>query len=243
MRTRWHEMWGSGRGPVTRLAPQSRILVGAALFGACLTAPARSPAGAGFIGATALGWLLACGMPRRAAGSFLFLGLAMFLPYFLLVPFLGGSRTAVPTDILVHGLAGVLVAAAGVTTLSLSDFRRGLLALPLPRVATAVVVQIVHQASELVSETGRVMGALAVRGGSGGGRAARRALVSLPRVWLPRVVGRAERVAAAMELRGYAEADLRVFGRRPLRAEDLAAIAGGLAWLAVAAGLRWRLFG
>jgi cobalt/nickel transport system permease protein len=243
MRTRWHEMWGSGRGPLIRLAPQSRILTGTALFAACLTAPARSAAGAGFIGATVLGWMLACGMPRRAAGSFLVLGLAMFLPYVLLVPFLHGSQAAVPADILIHGLAGTLVAAASVTALSLSDFRSGLLALPVPRVATAVVIQIVHQTSELVSETGRIMGALAVRGGSGRGKALRRALASLPRVWLPRIVGRAERVAAAMELRGYAEADLGVFGGRPLRAADFGALAGSLALFGIAAGLRWRLFG
>jgi energy-coupling factor transporter transmembrane protein EcfT len=243
MRTRWHEMWGSGRGPVTRLAPQSRILVGAAVFAACLTAPARSPAGAGLIGATVLGWIAACGMPGRAARSFLFLGLATFLPYFLLIPLPASVRAAVPFDILVHGLAGTLVAAASITALSLSDFRSGLLALPLPWAVTAVVVQIVHQTGELVSETGRIMGALAVRGGSGGGKALRRALSSLPRVWLPRVVGRAERVAAAMELRGYAEADLRIFGGRPLRAADLAALAGGLVLLGVAVALRWRFIG
>jgi energy-coupling factor transporter transmembrane protein EcfT len=248
-------MWGCGRGPAGRLAPQTRILAGAILFAAGLTSPAGTVPGIALAAATTLGWITACGMPRRAARSFVFLGLAMFLPYFLLVPVLMKGRAfapdwaglarviAAPWDVFLHGLAGMLVAAATVTALSASDLRRGLLALPVPRVVAAVLIQIVHQTAELLAETGRVAAALAVRGASGGGRAALRVLTSLPRVWLPRIIGRADRVAAAMEIRGYAETDLRVLGRSTIGLADFAVVIAVLGLLVLAAALRWRWIG
>jgi energy-coupling factor transporter transmembrane protein EcfT len=255
MRTPWHDTWGCGRGPAVRLAPQSRLLAGGILFVACLTAPAGTVAGIALIMATTLAWIAACGMPRRAARSFIFLGLAMFLPYFLLVPFLAkGPRGAsvgtwlarafaAPWNVFLHGLAGMLLAAATVTALSASDLRRGLLALPVPRVIAAVLIQIVHQTAALLTETGRLVAAAAVRGGSGGGKAALRILASLPHVWLPRIIGRAERVASAMELRGYAATDLRILGRVSFGAADIAVVVATLGVLALAAALRWRWIG
>ncbi|MFH1267260.1 MAG: CbiQ family ECF transporter T component [Planctomycetota bacterium] len=252
MWTSWHDIWGSGRGPAARLAPQSRILAGTIVFAACLTAPALSAPGVALIAATTAAWVAACGLPVRTARSFALLGLAMFLPYFLLLPLLvkGPSVTspgtgwagalAAPWDILLHGMAGVLVAGATISTLTGSDLRSGLLALPVPRVFTAILVQIIHQTSALLAETKRVAAAIAVRGASGSGRAALRALTSLPRVWLPRIVDRADRLAAAMEFRGYAEADLRVFGQRAVGAADAGVIALAVAVMALAAALRWR---
>jgi energy-coupling factor transporter transmembrane protein EcfT len=225
------------------------------LFAACITAPAGTVTGIIFIASISLGWIAACGMPRRVARSFVLLGLAMFLPYFLLVPLIVKGQSAAaagtglaqaiaaPWDVFLHGTAGMLLAAATVTVLSASDLRRGLLALPVPRVFAAVLIQIVHQTSELLSETKRVAAAVAVRGASGGGRAYLRVLTSLPRVWLPRIIGRADRVAAAMELRGYAETDLRVFGRTAARAADVATIVVVLGVLALAAAFRWRWIG
>lgn len=255
MQTPWHDIWGSGRGPAARLAPQTRILAGAALFAGCLTAPAGTLPGMAVIAATALAWIGACGVPRRALRSFVLLALAILLPYFLLVPLLmdgpaaagvGASlrrALAAPWDIFVHGVAGILIATATITVLSASDLRRGLLALPVPRILSAVLIQIVHQTSELLAETRHVVAAMAVRGATGSGRAALRAATSLPRVWLPRIIERADRVAAAMEFRGYAEADLRVFGRETLGAIDACVIALAAAILALAAALRWRWLG
>ncbi len=250
MRTPWHDLWGSGRGPAARIAPQSRIVAGAILFAACLAAPAERGAGIALIAATAAGWMGACGMPGKAVKSFAVLGLAAFLPYFLLAPLLAPPRAAVagwgrlaaalaaPWDVFLHGLAGLFVASATITALSASDLRRGLLALPLPRLVSAVIIQIVHQTAALLAETGSIASAAALRGGSGGLSAAWQVAASLPRVWLPRVIGRADRVAAAMELRGYAETDLRVLGRKTPRPADAAAVAAAFGVLILAAGLR-----
>jgi energy-coupling factor transporter transmembrane protein EcfT len=181
----------------------------------------------------------------------LLLGLGVFLPYFLLAPLMkmwpsAGFRPAgwgpaltVPWSLFLHGLAGLLVTMATTSVLSASDLRSGLLALPMPRTLTAILVQIVQQTHSLLSETKRMAAAMAVRGAAGGGRAAIRVLVSFPRVWLPRVVSRAERLAAAMELRGYAEADLGIFGRRPLGAADAGVVVLAAAVLALAVALRW----
>jgi energy-coupling factor transporter transmembrane protein EcfT len=250
MRTPWHEIGGSGRGPAARIAPQGRILAGALLFAACLVAPARTGPGVALIAAVAAAWMGACGTPWRTVRSFALLGLAMFLPFLLLAPYqalanlrgLAGPERwaralAAPWDVFYHGLAGLFIAAATMTVLSASDLRRGVLALPLPRAVAAILIQIVHQTSALLAETGRVAAAVAVRAGSG--PFAWKALASLPRVWLPRIVARADRVAAAMDVRGYAETDLRLLGRTPLRLADGAAIAAACGVLALAAGLRW----
>jgi energy-coupling factor transporter transmembrane protein EcfT len=50
---------------------------------------------------------------------------------------------------------------------------------------------------------------------------------------------RAERVAAAMDMRGYAEADLRILGGTTLGWPDWGALAGACLALALAAALRW----
>jgi len=250
MWTAWHEVWGCGRGPAARLAPQTRILAGAVLFAACLMSPALSVPGTVLISATTAAWVGVSGMPGRNLRFFALLGLAMFLPYLLLVPLIvkGPSvmssgadwveALAVPWGILLHGLAGLLIATATVSILTVSDLRGGLLALPLPRIFTAILVQIVHQTFVLLSETKRVSEAVAVRGGSGTWRAVVRMLTSLPRVWLPRIIGRADRVAAAMDLRGYTEADLRIFGQKEAGALDVGAMALAGVALAVAAILR-----
>ncbi len=250
MRALWHDLWGSGRGPAVRTAPRSRILAGALLFAACLAAPAGRVPGLALVAAVAAGWTAACGLPRRALKSFAALGLAMFLPYFLLVPLIvpavaagkGPARLAaalaVPWDVVFHGMSGLFVAAATASSLSVSELRRGLLALPLPRVLTAVLIQIVHQTSTLAAETGRIAAAIAVRGGTRGASTAWRVAAGLPRVWLPRVIGRAERVACAMELRRYADADLRLFGSDRLGPLDAGIMVLALGVLVLAAGLR-----
>ncbi|HQP38962.1 MAG TPA: hypothetical protein PLI95_27445, partial [Polyangiaceae bacterium] len=67
MRASLHGVWGCARGPVTRLAPPTRLVAGAGVFGACMIAPAATPIGSASIASIALSWLLACGVPWRVA--------------------------------------------------------------------------------------------------------------------------------------------------------------------------------
>jgi energy-coupling factor transporter transmembrane protein EcfT len=174
------------------------------------------------------------------------------LPYFLLLPLMPASpptsgrapapAIAVPCSILLRGLALMLISISTVASLTASDLREGLARLPVPRVVAAIVLQIVHQTATLLAETRQVASAMAVRGASTGFGTALRVLASLPQVWLPRIVVRAERVAGAMELRGYCDGELQSF--RPARAAlaDAAALVLGVVVLAVAVGIRlWRI--
>jgi len=211
----WPIVWGGARGPATSLSPRARLVAGAGAFAASMIAPSGGLPGVLFIGGLMLGWLAVCQPPLRLARATLLLGLTLFLPYFLLIPLLPGAPTssgaqlaralAVPTGILVRGLGGMMISVSTVSTLSVSDLREALVRLPVPGVIVEIVLQIVHQTETLVSETERIGSAMAIRGASTGVLTGWRVLASLPRVWLPRVIDRAERVAATMELRGFGE--------------------------------------
>lgn len=244
MRTSWHELWGCGRGPVKRLEPRARLLAGAGAFAACVLAPAATWPGTGVIGTTVLAWLAACRPPRKQALSALGLGCVLFGPVFLLVPLLpptpaGPGGFTVPWGVCAHGFGCLFVSLGTVAALGVADFHDGLERLPLPRLVRAILGQIVHQSGHLAAETRRLTAALAVRGASGGGAAALRLLSALPKVWLPRLLQRAERLAMAMEIRGY---DGTGPGPRrdPAKAADAAAPLLALAWAGAAAWLRWR---
>jgi len=248
MRTFWHDVWGCGRGPATRLAPPTRLAVGGIAMATCIIVPVLHPPGVLVLLGTALSWLAACRPPRRIVGLLVLVGLALFLPYFLLAPLLrsadsGGTAAwlhalEVPWGIFVRGLSGMLVSVATVTTLRLADLREALDRLRMPRLVSAILQQIIHQTAALAGETRRIAAAMTVRGASGGGRTAWRVLASLPRVWLPRVVLRAERVGAAMELRGYGEGTVPLGRRSPIGRGDVLAVFTAFMVLALAIVLR-----
>ncbi|MFH0921858.1 MAG: hypothetical protein V1913_16030 [Fibrobacterota bacterium] len=60
-------------------------------------------------------------------------------------------------------------------------------------------------------------------------------IAKFPVVWMLRIIQRAERVGAAMEVRGYDAAAACISDNRPLKASDLAAMGCLLSLLAVAA--------
>lgn len=237
-----HDVWGCARGPVAALAPPTRLATGAAAFAACMVAPAATLPGSLAVVGVVTVWLAMCRAPFRVLRAAFLLGLALFLPYFLLLPLLpdapavfSGSwrqALAVPWTILLCGMSGMLVSVATVTSLSASDLREALARMPVPTVVSAILLQIVHQTATLFYETRRVAAAMAVRGASSGAVAGWRVLASLPRVWLPRVAVRAERVADAMELRGFCDEELRPLRRVRLAAADVAALSAAAAVLA-----------
>ena len=242
MQTHWHDLWGCGRGPVVRLVPQIRLLLGGVAFATCMIAPATTLSGGLVIAATVSTWLIASWPPMKTVFGFSLLGLLLCVPTFLLLPLMppDSGGLSVPANLLVRGMSGVLISMATVTSVSVSDLREGLTRLPMPGIVSAIVVQIVHQTATLFYETKRVASAMAVRGASGGGRAAWQVLWSLPRVWLPRIVDRADRVADAMELRGYCDGETRTLRSSRVRAADWAALAVALAVLGLAVAIRVR---
>jgi len=244
MRTAWHDIWGCARGPVARLLPHARILAGTGVFAGCMAAPTLDPAGAGLAAGAAVLWMGACAPPFRAVRVMVVFGLVALLPYFALVALLGseapGTRStlAIAWDLFLRAMCGLVVSVATLTTLRASDLREGLVRLPVPEAVSAILLQIVHQTALLAYETSRVASAISVRGASAGHRTAWRLLASLPRVWLPRIVERADRVADAMELRGYCESNLGFSGRVRIRLADGVALL--LTWSVFAAALAIR---
>ena len=251
MRAFWHDLWGCGRGPAARLAPQTRLLAGAAALAAAMLAPPVDLRGMLVIAGASGSWLAACRPPLRVVRRVMALGTAVLLPYgvllalaWALAPGAGGAPTSwrqaltVAWSVLARGLAAVLVSLATAASLSGSDLRDGLARLPVPRVASSILLQMLHQSATLAQETRKIVSALELRGASSRATAAWRLLASLPRVWLPRVMGRAERVAAAMELRGICEHEA-----QPLRAVrmglfDAAVLASAAGVLALAVATR-----
>ena len=249
MRKSWHGLWGCARGPATRLTPQTRILTGLLLFAVCMSAPVTGLAGLACITGGTAAWLLLCRSPLGTIGRAVLLGLSFLLPAFLLTPLIRNApvgagwnwerSVAVPWSMLIRGLSGMLVTLGAVTALSASDLREGMMHLPIPRHISAILLQIIHQAGTLVDETRQVASAMAIRGASGAGRAAWRVLASLPQVWIPRVVVRAEEVAAAMEIRGYGQDTIPSFQGSRLRARDVVVLLLAAGLFGGAVVLRW----
>jgi cobalt/nickel transport system permease protein len=246
MRSSWHQVWGSAGGPVRALAPHARIIIGASLFATCMIAPATRWEGVVALAAVVMTWTALVRPPARIVRSTLLLGLVLFLPYFLLVPLIHDPAAddswlhalGVSWTVFFRGTTAMQVSVYTATALSASELRQGLSRLPVPRVVSAVLIQILHQTANLIHETRQVAAAIAVRGGTTGYRTSIRVLTSLPRVWLPRIVERAERVGAAMELRGYCERDLAVLGASTTSWRDLVAITLALATVAGVVALR-----
>jgi energy-coupling factor transporter transmembrane protein EcfT len=197
---------------------------------------------------TTLSWVIACRPPLQVARSVTLLGLVVFLPYFLLVLLIqaaGPGRGASwwhpfvsPWGVLLHGMTGMLISVSMATTLNPSDLRRGVLSLPVPGLVSAILLQIIHQTFELVYETKRMAAALSVRGASSGWRTSISVLSSIPKVWFPRLLVRADRVAAAMEVRGYCDLDHAALVRESTTHADAIALIGAAGVLVLAIAIR-----
>lgn len=237
------ESWGGGDGAARRLSPHVRLLCGVLIFfGATLT-PARLSALAFGI-ATVAGWICYCGLPRRRLRGALTLAVSLLLPLAVLtwaMAYLAGDKDAwrIPALIALRGTLGIVVVAATMATLDLAELRDALAALPLPQAVRALIVQVVQQTALLTDETRRLGAALRVRGVVSARFATRvRGLSALPVVWLMRLAVRAERVGAAMELRGFDGGG--GAQRVAVTRADRAALCLALLLLALAGWLRWR---
>jgi len=244
MKLAWHDAWGGARGMVMRLAPETRLVVACALVFACVASPVATGAGSALSGAVCVAWVRSCRPPWRVLRSALLLGTALFLPFVLLTPWLEAGvgslgRATAPWTIFLRGSSCLVVSLTAASTLSASDFREALLRLPAPAMVTAIVIQIVHQVPILVDETRRIGAAMAVRAATGRGAPSWHTIRALPLVWLPRVLERADRVAAAMALRGYCESSGSFRQERHLAFRDGAGLALAALVLASAVALRW----
>jgi energy-coupling factor transporter transmembrane protein EcfT len=186
-------------------------------------------------------------------GTILLFGLSLFLPAFLFAPWIEGEVVAfelagtitvttdglvIPARIVVRGLVCMFVGAGLVASTDVTSLALGMTRIPLiPRIVIVMSVQTLRWSEVLIEESRGITRAIILRGGSGFG-GGWELVRSLPLVWLPRVILRAERVTAAMEMRGYGgelpERDLSRMGASDLVGLGLCMILGILACL-----VRW----
>ena len=209
--TSFLEFWGCGKGPCRRLAPATRILCGTIVFVCCLIVPVQKPLGIILLACVVACWTLFCGTPWKTVAGLCMYACVLFLPLFLLAPWIEtdasannrwANALAVPLEIGIRGTASIFVCVSTFASLELSEFNRGLSALPLPRILIMLILQIVHQTAMLANESRRMACALKMRGMALGCVPQIRLLSALPSIWLLRLINRAERVAAAMAVRG-----------------------------------------
>jgi len=192
------------------LSPAARLTCGGLLFLVVLCVPLDRTWGLVLFFGVGIGWGVGCGLPLRRWRAVLSLACVLFLPLLLCAPILAAHRASwaeavrIPLEIGLRGTAGLAVGAATMASLAFPEFGRVVDGLPVPRPLAALVVQIAHQTALLADESRRIAVALRVRGA----RTARwrprlRVLAALPVIWLLRLVARAERVGAAMEVRGF----------------------------------------
>jgi energy-coupling factor transporter transmembrane protein EcfT len=241
------EAFGGGNGAVRELTPPARLLCGAAVFAGCSVTPLTGWRGGALFAGAWLVWVVCCGLPAQRLAAALRFALRLFLPLLLLAPVARWTGEAAswrdalrpPLTLCARGIAGVTVSAATLSTLNLSEFARGVAALPLPRAAASLLVQLVHQTFLLADESQRMADALRVRGAPSACAAVRlRVLAALPVCWLTRIAARAARVGDAMEVRGF---DGLPHGarRERLSANDRLALTLSLLAFGGALAIRW----
>jgi cobalt/nickel transport system permease protein len=212
------EWFGSGRGSIQVSAPITRLLAWVLLTTACLLLrPSiwyELTASAGIL----LVWLVLTRPPRSGIFKLLGLGLIFFVPVFVLLPWTGRSEQMIdlwgivtvradawvaPFNVLVRGILCLLLGYGLIAGLDKSEFQQALVRLPLPRVIVVMIHQILRWLGPIVEESASIGRAVALRGGTRGFKTGLRLTRALPTAWLPRVLSRADRVSAAMQVRDY----------------------------------------
>jgi energy-coupling factor transporter transmembrane protein EcfT len=212
------------------------------LFMACMVSDARTQAGLLAVSLTVLAWLAVTAAPVGLVGRLLLLGTVMLAPVFLLTPFVtapdeNASGMAVTLSVFAKGMSTMLVATVTASTLTLPEIHEGLSTLPLPRLLTAIIVQIFMQAGTLGRETSRMAEAISLRRASAGFIGGIVTMKGVSSLWLLRMLQKVERVAAAMELRGFDGADPPDEVHEP-RSVDVVAGLLALSWMFVAVAAR-----
>lgn len=217
---------------------QARICVAVLVWLCCLVAPADRAAGVGLILLITGSWILIC-MPRpRILAAGLVTGAIAFGPYFAFVPILGKGQLVVAWSIFIKGLSSLVISICAACSMSLTELWQGLFSLAIPRLVAMILLQIIHQAFAMWDQTIQIGRAIAVRACTSGLGLLWRILSGLASVWLPGIVQKADRVAAAMELRGFCRASELPIDRVRLTVIDLAAIVISIALLVTAVVLR-----
>lgn len=240
-------------GGLAALHPTVLLLCLLLLVASVLTLDPGEAIEAALIVVATASWLIVSGITLRRVMRTLLFGCSLFLPVYLFAPWLEGGDVVVqltssldlsseglliPTRIVLRGLACLFIGVGLAAATDISGLAAGLARIPLvPQIVVVMTVQTLRWSEVLLEESRGIIRAIILRGG-GGWRGGIALVRSLPLVWLPRVIARAERVTAAMEVRGYG-GELPDRDRSPLRAVDVFGLSLALILAIVAGWMRW----
>jgi cobalt/nickel transport system permease protein len=249
------QQFGSGNGLLARLSPQARLLCSMLVLVTALTSLLDPLAGIFFTLCVSAVFLLICGVPLRHLMRASIAVVSMSAPVLCYViiassdAFTFSPETSLTVDaamqqhvviVALKGMSCALIVVGALSTVSFSELYDSLARIPLPRIVLLLMLQILHQTKLLLDETARISDAFAIRGATSGMKAPVLVLRYFPQTWLPRIVAKSERVANAMELRGYGTA-VPQFERSPMFLHDWLALC--IAALIVSVVIANRLLG
>lgn len=219
------ESVGSAQGCARKLAPQVRLLAGIASGICAIMLSFARPLGVA-VAVLSVGILgFAARPPMRILKGYVLLAAALYLPLLLVA---GGLSLYTPspdllavTDVSARAVLVLLAGVLTMTVLPVQDLGCALTVLRVPRLLRDLTGMILIQTGIMLSETQMTIQAFAVRGARSGLASAFAVIKGFPRVWLPRVLARSDRVINAMLQRRYTTEDDTAV---PLHAGDLAAL-------------------
>lgn len=194
---------GSSRGWVAQAAPTVRLGALALLAAAVALTDTSTVRGSSLVLGLLGCWLPGCHFPWKDLGKVVMAGTVLFLSVLGTLSLTAGFGEGPVHLALAWGMACKGMALGSLAWATLHTFRMGALLKALswvPGTPTLILEQIATQVLSLTDEIRLISQAWALREGTG--RMPIGLLRAAPVVWLPRVAHRAERVAAAMELRG-----------------------------------------
>jgi cobalt/nickel transport system permease protein len=211
-----HALYVHGHSVLHRAAPQVEILVAFLFVAAVVSTPREAFAAFGFYAAVLAALAAAAAIPLRYLAARMVI-LTPFVVLALLLPLFGSDPT---TEVLgislsIEGLwdmwnllakasLGLLTAVILGATTEIADLVRGLGALRVPRVVTAILGFMVRYADVVIEDVTRMRIALASRGHRTRTVADWRPFARATGTMFVRTYERGERVYLAMESRGYA---------------------------------------
>jgi energy-coupling factor transporter transmembrane protein EcfT len=210
--------------------PLAGLLTGLMLTTSCLVLPASTFVERSFFVIPPLVVLLAYLPMPKVAVKVLTAVVIVYGPLLLILP----------VGAVLQGASSAFVAAASIGIMGYLALHDAVSELPLPQLLKLLILQILHQTSVLMRETSKIRQAMAIRGALSRGRTGWEFLHAVPRVWIPRVVFKADRVAHAMEVRGYG-VPMPSLHSHSWGSDDTFFLLAGIVPLLLAIAVRWVL--
>lgn len=191
--------------------PGTRLSVAGLAILTCLLVSPIDWVGLAMIVVTVAVTLLIVGVSPNHLRKVMGMGMILYLPFFLITPWVEAaapgmvSSIYVPWQISIRGFSTLLISVTAYQSVSPAELFECIHRIFLPRPVKLVLWQIVYQIEMLTHETRLIIRVMSVRGLLSRRQDRWQMIFNLPRVWLPRLIFKAERIGTVMEIRGLPE--------------------------------------